>query len=65
MKTRVFSYMHEANGLAIEIVPETDTEEELLAAVWKHGTMETGHGKFLVRAFEQRDAAKAAGRSEG
>ncbi|KKM93798.1 hypothetical protein LCGC14_1204630 [marine sediment metagenome] len=60
MKTRLFTYVHESNGLSLEIVPETDTEAELLAALWKHGRMETSYSSdnkdaksYQIRVFAE------------
>ena len=65
MKVRLYSYVHESNGLAVEVVPETSDEEELIAALWKFGQMETGYSEtnqrtrcYIVRAFKQATEAK-------
>lgn len=59
MKVHVLSYVHAANGLAIEVVPETDAESAVLSAAWKHGSLETAYSSksptsksFLVRVFQ-------------
>jgi hypothetical protein len=63
MQARIGSYVHAQNGLAIEIVPETEAESAVLAAAWKHGHMETGYSDenptvvtFLVRVFDTKAA---------
>ena len=62
MKTRVFSFQHEGNGLALQLLAETEAEDALLNALWAFGTLERGYPpsdessranrqSYLVRAF--------------
>jgi len=68
MKARIFAYVHAANGLSVEIVPETEAESAVLSAAWKHGYMDTAYSgegpttiSFLVRTFHATAKAAAAG----
>ena len=40
MKTKLFRFKHEVNGLAVEIIPETEAEHVVLDALWEWGKME-------------------------
>lgn len=68
MKCRLYTYVHESNGIAIELMPETDVELHLLAGFWKFGRLEKAHGGddvphsegFVVRAFKDAVTEPAA-----
>lgn len=70
MKVRLVTYQHESNGMAIQVMPETDVEVELLRSVWAHGRLATGHpcggtGEigFYIKAFAV--AREGAGEERG
>jgi len=55
MKIKLATYAHEANGIGISLVPESDIEEDLLRTLWDFGKMEVVHGpEFMVRAFKEK-----------
>lgn len=43
MKVKLNDFVHEENGLALQLLPETETEGELLKAFLSHGRIESGH----------------------
>ena len=44
MKINLHDYIHGENGLALEIMPETAVEKELLRAFFHHGELSIGNG---------------------
>jgi len=49
MKVKLYTFLHAANGLNIELIPETEQEFELLRGVWRHGKLNTcyaNHSKY-------------------
>jgi len=64
MNVKVGSYLHASNGINIEVVPETDAEQDLLDAIWKHGYIDSGYSDenprakcYLIRAFDAQVVA--------
>jgi hypothetical protein len=43
MKVELVSYEHSSNGLSLHVQPETQVEEKLLMAIWKHGVLATDY----------------------
>lgn len=43
MQVKLHGYVHEANGISLQILPETPVEEALLNILWMHGHLEVGH----------------------
>lgn len=72
MKARLYTYAHESNGIAVEVIPETTDEEAMLAALWRFGVMEINHSSdnpksqgFIVRAFRNPPVALKAEEAKG
>ena len=69
MKLKLYTYIHEANGLALQVIPETEPEQAILHALWKFGRLDITNtadnrfsvAGFVVKAF-QNTAAEAAKR---
>lgn len=73
MKVQLYSYLHEGNGLSVEVLPETDAEDKLLSAMWKHGRLAVVHSSdnprstagYVITAFrgstEPATSSEAAG----
>lgn len=60
MKVKLVNYEHAENGVSLQLIPESDVEEQLLRSIWKHGKMNLGHpGKeqggigFYVSCWEK------------
>jgi len=45
MKVDIINFMHESNGIAIELTADTPAEQAILRAGWKFGRLGSGHGK--------------------
>ncbi len=70
MKVRLVTYQHESNGMAIQVMPETDAEVEILRSMWAHGRLAAGHPcggtggiGFYIKAFAV--AREGAGEERG
>ncbi len=67
MKVEVQTYVHSANGLSLQLIPETEQEASLLHGFWKHGKLEFGHpcsakfGTGYYIKWDQREEAAGEG----
>ena len=70
MKVLLVTYEHEANGLSLQIEPESEIEAKLLKQFWRFGKLQTGHpcgakhgdiGYYLT-AFRGVEAVEKVGR---
>ena len=66
MKAELQSYMHAVNGLSLQLMPETETEAQLLKAIWAHGHLNTGHPcgakwgtGYYISAFDKQAGTAA------
>lgn len=72
MQARVYTYVHESNGIAVEVIPETEAEDVLLDSLWRFGKKEIVHSEanpssrgYIVRAFACLGKTEAAKATEG
>lgn len=63
MNIKIKNYEHCENGISLQIVPETDAEEQLLKGIFKHGKLETGHPckefgntGFYISCYNNKDS---------
>lgn len=45
MKLKLVTYAHSGNGLAIELIGETEAETKLIRHIWRFGKLDVGHGE--------------------
>lgn len=71
MKVKAGSYVHKENGFFVQLIPETDVEEEILRALYRHGEMRLGHPMdergstgFYITAFRQASGEQPGDRDE-
>jgi len=72
MKLKLYTYVHEANGLALQVIPETEPEQAILHALWKFGRLDITNtadnrfsvAGFVVKAFGIIPLTKQAGRRD-
>ena len=50
MKARLIRYVHESNGLSVEVIPETEDEQTFLDAIWEFGHLDSGYSSDNPRA---------------
>lgn len=43
MKNEIQIYTGAQNGLSLNVIPETDEEEQVLLGLWRHGRLELVH----------------------
>jgi len=58
MRCELIIYSHSENGLSLFVVPETDTERQLLRGLWTHGELKTCNG---VADRNSRSAGRGRG----
>lgn len=53
MKVKVYGYVHEPR-ISLQIVPETENEEQLLNALWVHGYCERIYNGFSITTRKEK-----------
>ena len=72
MKLKLYTYVHEENGIALQVIPETEPEQVLLDALWRFGRLDIVHTcnnsvstGFIVKAFQDAGTEQATATEKG